>query len=85
MYFHIIVTVVILVSMVGVLFDANAENMIHESTITAPSIQTPTYDFKNDFPINDVVSPANDERGTGARRIDIQLKKSAVHGHNHYE
>ena len=66
MYFHIIVTVVILVSMVGVLLDANAENMIHESTITAPSIQTPTYDFKNDFPINDVVSPANEERGTGA-------------------
>ena len=66
MYFHIIVTVVILVSMVGVLFDANAENMIHESTITAPSIQTPTYDFINDFSINDVVFPAKDASDTGA-------------------
>ena len=55
-----------LVSIVGVLCDANAENIMHESTITAPSIQTPTYDFKKDFPRNDVVSPANDERGTGA-------------------
>jgi len=66
MYFHIIVTVVMLVSIVGVLCDANAENIMHDRTITAPSIQTPTYDFKNDFPINDVVSPANEERGTGA-------------------
>ena len=31
-----------------------------------PQEKTPTYDFKNDFPINDVVSPANEERGTGA-------------------
>ena len=66
MYFHIIVTVVMLVSIVGVLCDANAENIMHESTITAPSIQTPTYDFTNDFPINDVVSPAKDASGTGA-------------------
>ena len=59
-------TVVILVSSVGVLLDANAENMIQDSTMTAPSIHTPTYDFKNDFPINAVVSPANDASGTGA-------------------
>ena len=66
MYFHIIVTVVMLVSRVGVLLDENAEKIMQDITMTAPSIHTPTYDFKNDFPINAVVSPANDERGTGA-------------------
>ena len=55
-----------LVSMVGVLCDANAENIMQDSTITAPSIQTPIYDFINDFPINDVVSPAQAASGTGA-------------------
>ena len=70
-YFHIIVTVVIDVSILGVLVLANAENIIHASTITAPSKHTPTYDFINAFPIKDVVSPANDDNGIGAKAVYI--------------
>ena len=43
----------------------NTENMIHASTMIAPSRQTAAYDFRNDLPICEDGSPAKVDNGTG--------------------
>ena len=64
-YFHAIVTAGNELSTDGAELERKAEYIRQARTITAPSRQTPIYDFIKALPIEAVLSPAKDESGRG--------------------